>query len=362
MRKVFYAGREGVVMLDDENVLKRRDSEDVLGSALRQHEQACLLVDIHHPHHDGRKITNIVTVGMGGSGLASLLAKTWLNDELAVPFEVVQGYQLPRYVTDSTLVIISSCSGNTEEALSILDAARERNAQIAVITGGGELLQRAEQFEIAHVVLPVQLTIQPRLLTIAQLRALTRLLNHFGIISSQAFDEIATAAAWLKDRAEAWGANVPTDKNYAKQLALLAVGKTPVFYGGELTSAAAYKWKISWNENAKNVAFYNQYPEANHNEFIGWTSHPIEKPFVVFDLISDLEDARILKRFSVSDRLLSGKRPKAITINLKGETILEQLLWAYTLADFASSYVGIMNNVDPGPVALISKLKQELSL
>ena len=123
----------------------------------------------------------------------------------------------------------------------------------------------------------------------------------------------------------------------------------------------AYKWKISWNENAKNVAFWNEYPEFNHNEFIGWTSHPVEKPFAVFDLVSSFEHPRILNRFEISDRLLSGQRPKSTVINLAGKSTIQQLLWGSILADFTSIYVAILNNVNPMPVQLIEKLKAELS-
>ncbi len=123
----------------------------------------------------------------------------------------------------------------------------------------------------------------------------------------------------------------------------------------------AYKWKISWNENAKNVSFWNEYPEFNHNEFLGWTSHPVEKPFAVFDLISNFEHPRILKRFEISDRLLSGQRPKAMTIELKGKSPIAQMLWGSILADFVSIYVAVLNGVDPTPVPLIEKLKKELA-
>ena len=74
---------------------------------------------------------------------------------------------------------------------------------------------------------------------------------------------------------------------WRKQIAKLTIGKTLVVFGGELTWPLAYKWKISWNESAKNLAFSNQYPEFNHNEFIGWSSHPVEKPFTVFDIRSN---------------------------------------------------------------------------
>jgi glucose/mannose-6-phosphate isomerase len=347
-------------MLDDTNVLEHRDSEATLAGTAHQFEQTRLPVDILLPEHDGRDITKVVVAGMGGSALAAQLAKTWLDSELTIPFEIIRDYTLPLHVDYNTLVIASSCSGNTEETLACFKEAQKRFAQIAVIAGGGELVRLAVANNVAHVVLP-KLAIQPRMLTIAQLRGLTALLAHFGVISYDRFGEIAETADWLAEETEEWKATVTTDKNYAKQLALQTVGKTPVFYGGPLMSSVAYKWKISWNENAKNVAFWNQYPEFSHNEFLGWSSHPVEKPFAVFDLVSHLEHPQILKRFSVTDRLLSGKRPKAQVISIKGDTLLRQLLWANILADFASIYVGILNNVDPGPVTLANTLKKELA-
>ncbi|MDB5165214.1 MAG: pgi, glucose-6-phosphate isomerase [Candidatus Saccharibacteria bacterium] len=346
-------------MLDDKNVLVQRDSERTLETSTHQFEQARLPVEVLSPEYDGRDITKVVVAGMGGSALAAILAKTWLDNELAVPFEVVRAYELPSYVDYNTLVIASSCSGNTEETLACLEDAQKRFAQIAVITGGGELMKLAEKNNVARVILPILAT-QPRMLTIAQLRALTALLAHFGVVNYDRFGEIADTADWLMKESQAWESTVTTDKNYAKQLALQAVGKTPVFYGGPLMRSAAYKWKISWNENAKNLAFWNEYPEFNHNEFLGWSSHPIEKPFAIFDIISKLEHPQVLKRFAISDRLLSGRRPKAQVIQVKGETVLKQLLWANILADFASIYVGILNNVDPGPVVLANKLKEAL--
>ena len=346
-------------MLDDQNVLRQRDPKGALGVAAEQYQQARFSVEIAQPDHDNRTIDHIVVAGMGGSALAALLMKTWLKPELRVPFEVVRDYSLPNYVGRSTLVIASSYSGNTEETLTCLADAQARGAQVAVIASGGTLIGEAKLNDITYVALPADL--QPRMAVIYNLRALAALLGHFNQTSWLPFDEIARTAEWLASESAQWQRDVTVDKNYAKQLALQAVGKTPVFYGGELTAPLAYKWKISWNENAKNVAFWNQYPEANHNEFIGWTSHPVEKPFAIFDLVSPLEHQQILKRFNVSDRLLSGKRPAATTIHLKGDGVVAQLLWGSILADFVSIYVAILNGVDPTPVPLIEKLKKELA-
>ena len=345
-------------MLDDDNVLRQRDLSDALGVAARQFEQAQFSPDVLRPDNDGRLIDNVVITGMGGSTLAALILKVLQRYQTTIPIEVVRGYGLPAYVGANSLVIASSYSGNTEETLSALVEATSKGAQVGILTSGGKLAEIANENDISHVLLPSGY--QPRMTVIYSLIALMTLLRHFGVSGMESVEDIKYTADFLKDSSAGWTKEVTIDKNYAKQLALLAVGKTPVFYGGEWTAPLAYKWKISWNENAKNVAFWNEYPEFNHNEFMGWVSHPVEKPFVIFDLISSFEHSQVLKRFEISDRLLSGKRPKASVINLAGRTPLEQLLWGCILADFVSIYVAILNGIDPTPVELIEKLKAEL--
>ena len=343
--------------LDNTNILMEKDPAGALKVAAEQYSQAEFEATVWHKEHDDRAIKQVVVTGMGGSALAALVAKVWLKDDLNIPFEIVRGYDLPAYVSPDTLVIASSYSGNTEETVSALGQAKERGAQIGVIASGGRLIEIANEQTIAHVSLPSGL--QPRMAVIYNLRALIALFENFGLVQGK-LDEIQAQAEWLKNESAAWVGGVPTEQNLAKQLAEEAVGKTPVFYGGALTAPVAYKWKISWNENAKNVAFWNEYPEFNHNEFLGWTSHPVEKPFVIFDIMSPLEHPQIKKRFEISDRLLSGQRPKAHVLEVKGDTLIAQLLWSSILADFASIYVAILNGVDPTPVELIEKFKKEL--
>lgn len=345
-------------MLDDINIINQRDPDGALGVAAKQFSQANFQPEILNPENDGREIVNIVIAGMGGSALAALLLKTWLSTDLNIPIEVVRNYDLPKFVTKNSLVIASSYSGNTEETLSCWRQALERGCQVAVVAAGGRLVEFAKDKNAAYTLLPGG--IEPRMALIYNLRALVTILVNFKIVQTDRLDEIASQTDFLKSETEKWLPNVPTASNYAKQLAEKVVGKSAEIIGGSLTASIAYKWKISWNENAKNVAFWNELPEFNHNEFIGWTSHPIEKPYTIIDLISKFENPRILKRFEISDRLLSGKRPKSINVELQGETVIGQMLWGCILADFVSIYLAILNGVNPTPVALVEKLKQEL--
>lgn len=346
-------------MLDDANVIKQRDKSDALGVAARLSDQVIFTPAIVDNEHDGREIRHIVVAGMGGSALAADLAKMLLAPTLAIPFEVVKGYALPAYASKHTLVVLSSHSGNTEETIACFEEAKRRGCQLAAIATGGKLQALAAKHQVMFAPMPGDT--QPRMAMIYNLQALLAVLGEYKLISKTLSSEIAETHDWLEREADAWVKEMPVERNYAKQLALISVGKTPIFYGGALTASVAYKWKISWNENAKNVAFWTQYPEFNHNEFLGWTSHPVEKPFVIFDLVSDKENPRILKRFELSDKLLSGKRPKAQVIHLAGESVVKQVLWGCILADFVSIYVALLNNVDPTQVELIEKFKTELS-
>lgn len=341
-------------ILDDKTYITRFDSQNALAVAATEPAQLRFEAAVVNPQ--AFSPVNVVVTGMGGSALAAGMAKTWLS--LPVPFEVVKNYTLPQYVGKNTLVVASSYSGNTEETLSALADAEKRGARTAVLAAGGALLAVAKDKRYPHVQLPGDL--QPRMAVVYNLNALIALLESFGLVQNKRAG-LGSVADWLSQAIAVWAPGVPTEQNLAKQLAEKAVGKTPVVYAGPLMAPVAYKWKISFNENAKNVAFWNELPEFNHNEFIGWSSHPVEKPFAVFDLVSSFENPRVLKRFDISDRLLSGKRPKAVRVDLQGETPLHHMLWGATLADFVSIYLAILNGVNPTPVDLIEKLKAELA-
>lgn len=138
------------------------------------------------------------------------------------------------------------------------------------------------------------------------------------------------------------------------------VGNSVVIYSGPKMYPAAYKWKININENSKNIAWCNQLPEFNHNEFQGWISHPIEKPYKVVDIRSGLEHPRVQARFEITEKLLSGKRPHPEVVVPSGDSVLKQLLWSIQLGDFVSLYLALLNGLNPTPVDLIEKLKVEL--
>lgn len=340
-------------MLDDLSYIHQHDPEDALGVSGKQWQYlsssfaANLSIDT--------PIKNVVLGGMGGSGWPGLILKSWPG--VTVPFEIVSNYTLPPYVSPETLFISSSYSGNTEETLEALGRAEEAGAQIVVVTSGGKLLEIAQQKQYPLYQIPSG--IQPRMATTYFLNAFTQILSALSLAATSTA-ELTEVGEWLHSELDGWAATVPAASNLAKRVAQDIAGKSAVVYAGPLLYPAAHKLKICINENAKNTAWAAQYPEFSHNEFIGWSSHPVDKPFAVIEFRSNLEHPRVQKRFSVTEQLLSGRRPTPIVIEPEGDTLLKQLVWSVALGDFIATYLALLNQVDPTPVDLVERLKKEL--
>lgn len=345
-------------MLDDLKMIHERDAQDALGVAEKQWQQYGQ--GYNFSWQPPRQVVSIVVVGMGGSGLAAKLVRSWPG--LPVHYEIVQEYDLPDHVSDYTLVVFSSYSGNTEEVLSAFDQAMARpenlRPMMVMIASGGKLIDLAKQHSLPYIQLPSGY--QPRMTLGLQLRALLEVIEQTRVLQGS-LPLLTAAGEWLHGQLASWLPTVPTKDNLAKQIALDVIGKSVVIYAGPKLAPAAYKWKISFNENAKHVAWWNQYSELNHNEFMGWTKQPVDKPYAVVELRSNLEHPQIQKRFEVTARLLSGLRPSPIVVTPKGEGLLEQLVWTIALGDFVSLYTALLNGINPTPVDLIEKLKTELA-
>lgn len=343
-------------MLDQQDFIDRYDKHDALGIIAELPGQLQHDFPVPAGLESLTGVTSLVLTGMGGSAQSAEFIKTWLGDRLPVPLVIVRDYSLPAFVGPDTLVIAASYSGNTEETLAALSDAEAKKARIVVVAAGGRLLEAAKTRKYPHFVLPGGL--QPRFAVLYAVRALAMVIQTLGLVP-HVTDELAASGAWLEGELGAWAPNVPTADNPAKQIAGALVGHAAVVYAGPTLAFAAMKWKIAFNENAKNIAFYNYFPEMNHNEFIGW-QFPERSGLKVIELRSDLDNAQIAKRFDITNRLLSASFAPT-QVQAGGETKLQQLVWAIGLGEYVATYLAFLNGTDPTPVGMVEKLKGELA-
>lgn len=298
--------------------------------------------------------SSILFCGLGGSAISGDLLSDYLYGELNIPFIVVRGYNLPAFVNEKTLVIISSYSGNTEETISCFEQALKRKSQIVVITSGGKIEEIASSKK--NPVIKIPGGFQPRYALGFSFYSLLKLIQELGFADENK-NVTDTINVWKRRSNDYKG-----DNNYALQIAEQLVGFIPVIYSAEYLSSAGYRFKCQLNENAKLQAFYHTLPEMNHNEIVGWESYK-EKQFqtkVIF-LLDKEYHPQIKKRFDTLKELLSKKAIEVLMISSNEENKKVRIMDLIFLADWISFYASVLRGFDPSEIDFINRMKQRLT-
>jgi glucose/mannose-6-phosphate isomerase len=350
------------VDLDDVAYLKRFDPQEMgqrIAELPRQCKDAAALVRKHSLPHDYRGAESIVILGLGGSAIGGDLVCTLIQDECSVPVLVNRAYDLPAFVSDRTLVLASSYSGNTEETLSAFRQALDRGAMCLAITTGGQLAEICKSEHLPLITFDYRS--QPRAALGYSFMILFLVLQKLGYVSDKP-RQLEDATASLELLGAQLAPQVPQADNPAKQLARRLEGKLPVFYGAGHLSEVARRWKCQLNENSKSWAFWEVVPELNHNAVAGYEFPGSLAPFLrVLMLASDLYHPRFQARLEITGEILSQRGIAHETIQVQGKSRFSQLLWAIHFVDYVSYYLAALNGVDPTPVDSIVYLKQRLA-
>lgn len=303
-------------------------------------------------------VRSVILTGLGGSAAGGDFVKALFDAYGSVPFVVNRDYHLPAWAGESTLVIGSSYSGNTEETLSAYADAQAVNAKRLVVTSGGKLADAASSEGTAVIRIPGGQP--PRTALGFMLIPVIQACESLGLIPAQDY----AAAFSLLDRCVSdWGVETPLDRNPAKKLALELKGAVSVLYGlGSWQAIVANRWKGQINENAKNMTFANAFPELNHNEILGWVKANEQGVgrWVCVVLEDGTESAKMQARRDVTSRLIADVATTH-RVQAKGTSLLERMLSLVLLGDFVSLYLAALNGVDPENIDSINVLKDELS-
>lgn len=304
-------------------------------------------------------IRNIVVVGMGGSAIGGDTVRTYLANILNIPFAICRHYRLPEYVNNNSLVVISSYSGNTEETLAAFEEAVEKKSKIACFSTGGKVGKIAENKKFLWVKLPKGYP--PRAALGYSFIPLLYLISKLGLIEDIS-DEVASLIDGLKKFRISYAVEVKSEKNKAKTYASKLFKKIPIIYSGpEYTDAIGTRWKGQICENAKCLAFNNQFAEFNHNELVGWNIIDSYKENLKVIYLRDKDDhIRVSERMSIVKDIISKYDVEVIEVTSQGDSPLLRMFSLIQLGDFMSYYLAILNKIDPTPVKVIDYLKGEL--
>lgn len=307
-------------------------------------------LDLDRP---GSDIRNIVIAGMGGSGIAANLVESLTFGRIPIPITVCKSYNIAQFVSPHTLFIAASYSGDAEETVSAMNKALLKRAQVIAIASGGTLLDICKEYNLHYIQLPAG-SDNPRAMLGYNIIALMYVLYHTNLIGAAFIKETENAISFL-DRGE------KGIQSEAELIAKKLKGKLPVIYCDYRLHAVALRFQQQLNENAKQMAHVNTFPEMNHNELEGWRFPENLIPMMqAIYLYSDHDHERVEKRMEICREIFEKKSNPMIDVIGEGASLLEQYYYLIHLTDWISFYLAKENGVDPDQTDSIPNLKAEL--
>ncbi len=289
----------------------------------------------------------IIVAGLGGSGHPGDLLNAL--DLPFIPLTVHRDYDLPHIYGHTPLVIVSTYSGNTEESLSAYQAAKTLGFGLLANTSGGQLKKWSQADNVPVVTIDYP-GMQPRHTLLASFVGIATVLARSGLAKN--IDEELNASVALLEQ------TMNDMQELGKKISEKLKGVTPVFTSAASLAFAAKNFKIQTNENVKTPAFWNQFPELNHNEMVGFTNP--QGPFHVVMLRDPADHPRNQARMEVTTNLYQEWGIPVSHIDVKGDSQLEKILYAVTVGMWTTYYLALAYGTDPVPVAGVENFKKKL--
>ena len=342
--------------------VNRVDKSDMLSRLVTFGRQCKDAIDIGESSTisiDRKSISTIVVSGLGGSAIGGDLLSGYCVDTVPIPIVVNRTYSLPSYVTSSSLLFLVSYSGNTEEILSVFEAAVKRNVPLVCITSGGQLARQA--VEKGKNVITIPTGYPPRTALGYLFFPMLAVLSKNGVLENKALEMRETIGV-LERKAEEYHPSKPTDQNMAKQLAARLCNGIPLLYASERFYPVARRWATQIAENSESFAHSHVLPELNHNEIMAWRSlRASESALATVFLRDGLDHPQIQKRIELSKNMMESDGFQVSEVWSEGDSLLARLFSLICLGDFVSFYLAVLKGIDPTPVERIEYLKRQMN-
>lgn len=296
------------------------------------------------------KISKVLVIGMGGSGIGGNIVAEIVKEECKVPYLVSKSYSIPAYADKNTLAIVSSYSGNTEETLSAFEQLLSTGAKIVCIASGGKLIDKAKELGLDHFLLPDNWP-SPRACVGYSIVQQLFVLYKLGLINRTKIDNVKSSIDLIKyDQDDI--------KKKAREVAAKIYGKTPIIYSTDKIESISVRLRQQINENAKQLCWHHVIPEMNHNELVGWKDR--HEDFAVICLRNKDDYRRNALRIDISIKIISQFTSTIIELYSKGQSSVEKAIYFIHLGDWISWYLSELNEVDAIEIDVIDFLKSEL--
>lgn len=297
---------------------------------------------------------NIAFCGMGGSLFGGRVASSLFQDRIKLPVNLINDYDLPSYVDEETLLILSTYSGTTEEVLAIGELAAKAKAKCVGVTTGTKLIDqmRANNQPFLQINPINNPSGKPRLGVGYTAGVAVSILSKARFLDFGE-EEMAQLVLFLRNNDPVAG---------SREISSRLVGKIPLFVSANFLEGASHIFCNTINEDAKNFAVSFTIPELNHHLMEGLAFPKTNKGSLIFVFFeSDLYSGQVQKRFEITKDVVRQNNIEFITYKLKGATRAQQGFELIQLGGHTSYELALLNGVDPGPIPWVDYFKEQLS-
>ena len=296
-------------------------------------------------------IKQIVFAGMGGSGTIGDVFSSILSCT-NIQVDVVKGYRLPKTVSENTLIVTTSVSGNTAETITILENSIKKGLKIIAFSSGGKMIDICKNNNVIHRIIPQKLN--PRSSLVVYLYSILKVLNQIIPITES---EINLSIKKLSESKKNICSENLTSTNLSLQIAE-SINNMPLIYFPAGLSSAAIRFKNSLQENSKIHVIAEDIIEACHNGIVAWEKcSETMKPVLIQghdDNVHTKKHWKILKEFFKQKKIEYSE-----IRSLEGDILTKIINLIYVL-DYASIYLGIIREIDPFSVEPINFIKKRI--
>tara|TARA_X000001036_G_scaffold346409_1_gene326372 strand:+ start:45 stop:1178 length:1134 start_codon:yes stop_codon:yes gene_type:complete len=303
----------------------------------------------------------ILCLGMGGSAAGGDFVAALSSFHGNLPIIIQRDYVLPSWWNASWLVLSTSHSGNTEEALEATETALKSGATAIIISTGGILSGLPEVYPSCFLI-PSVGGQPPRTAFGHIFSRQLGLLRSIGVLPQPR--EGADAAMFTRLQTACDGFDILNDpEGDVAQLALCMLERPLALLGPTELQPALNRFKNQLNENAARFARIGVIPEMNHNESVAWGGVGSDQDESGIDHVLLLLTWQGIHR-QVSKRMdwmvAHAATDYAWKIAGEGNTLLESLLHLCILMDWISIALAFLHGKDPAAIGPISALKAHL--
>jgi glucose/mannose-6-phosphate isomerase len=256
------------------------------------------------------------------------------------------------------LVMAVAHNGESEETLSALEQAVQRDCRCLVIGAGGELAQRAQAAEATAWLYPQEGHPGEPIGWLFGLPAAA--LFRLGLLPDLS-EELAGAVDAMRRQQAFLKADVPAIRNPAKRMAGQMMGRWVTIVGSGVLAPVALRWKQQIGLAAKAWAQDELLPEMDHT-MLGSVLQPetmLPDTMIVFlRAASNHPRNRLRSDLTKLAYMLEGLGTDFV--DAEGETALAQQWTCLHYGDYVAYYLAMAYGVDPAPSLAIDHFRQQL--